>query len=226
MTNVLQKLQKTEARRKKGVPAMALAMALSAATLMSMQALASNSAIRTQDESFRVQYLKAQIAETVLPETCKSPYKESAKFIEFYQAALYVMAGKADVAETALVNLFAVKAMRQKMRDLFPTMPEESPLDRLIVAQLCQFERFEISRRSTVGQRVVILPTSPELHRHLSAISVRLFEDSRKLIVEALAAKARERRETIDLERHWDRVQRVEAQGQDKVKSLLNQSSF
>lgn len=177
-------------------------------------------------DNFEAVYFKNRISEMVLPETCESPYKESPRYIEFFRATIYVMATKEDYPKQGVTDLFAVQAMREKMRDLFPTMTEESPIDRLIMAQICEYDRFEKSRRSSPKQRVIVPPISQGLHQHFLAISGPLYEDSRKLMIEALAAKARQERNVVDLERQWDRVKQAQSQGENKVRNLLDKSSF
>jgi hypothetical protein len=170
----------------------------------------------------RGDFLQSRAQEVTLPESCKSPYRDAPNFIEFYTTSTFVLAARKGAQTAGLTELFAVTALREKMRDLFPSLGEESPMDRLIVAQLCHYEAIQIQKKSRPGSpRLVISPSDEELHEHLLAIAPRLYEDSRKLMIEALAIRARERKQNLNLERQWHQVERARRRGHEKIKDLF-----
>lgn len=195
-------------------------------TLCAALFLMATTAYAGADTDFQGQYLKSRVSEITMPESCGNPYRESPNFMQFFHSTLLVMAAEKDNSEKGMTDLFAVLALREKMRDMFPSMGEESPLDRLVIAQLCNFHSIELAKRSSKTFRFIIAPTSKDLHTHLIGIAPRLYQDSRKLMIEALAAKAREKNKLVDLERQWDRVQRVKALGEEKVKNLFDETAF
>ncbi|NCN42614.1 hypothetical protein GW916_15360 [bacterium] len=183
-------------------------------------------AFASDSSDFEGRYLRERVEEIVMPESCGSPYREAPDFIQFYHATLLVMAAGESNSQERLTDLFAVLSLRERMRNIFPNIGEESPIDRLIIAQLCNFEGIEKAKRSSPAFRFVIAPTSNELHGHLVQIAPRLYQDSRKLMVEALAAQAKERKKFVDLERQWGRIQKLKSLGEDKIKNLFDESSF
>jgi hypothetical protein len=121
-----------------------------------------------------------------------------------------------------IAELFAVLSLRDKMREIFPNLGEESPLDRLIIAQLCFFEKVQRVKYAKPGQApLVLLPIDAELHTHLTSIAPQLYQDSRKLMVDALAIRARERKQNIDLEHRWGEIQRARKKGEEKIEDLV-----
>ncbi len=183
-------------------------------------------ALASDGDDFEAQYLRERVSELVMPETCASPYREAPEFMQFFHATLLVMAAEKSYDAGPLSDLFAVMALREKMRNMFPNLGEESPLDRLVIAQLCNYEIIEKSKHSQPAVRIVIPPTNAELHSHLIQLAPRLYQDSRKLMVEALASMAKERKKLVDLERQWNRVQKMKALGEDKIRNLFDETSF
>jgi len=175
-----------------------------------------------QGDVFEGRYLESRISDITLPDSCKSPYRDAPNFIEFFNTTLYVMAARKGSGASGIAELFGVLSLREKMRELFPNLGEESPLDRLIVAQLCLFEKVQVEKRARPGQApLVILPTDSEVQTHLAAIAPRLYQDARTLMVEALAVRAREKKQNLNLTRQWDEIQEARAKGQEKNKELF-----
>lgn len=176
----------------------------------------------TTTETFESRYLQTRAQEITLPETCKSPYREAPNFLEFFNTSIYVIAAQQGAGTSGVADLFAVEGLREYLREIFPSMGEESPLDRLIVAQLCLFEKVQIEKRSRPGTtRIVISPMDKDLQEHLLAIAPRLYQDSRTLMIEALAFRAREKKQNLNLERQWGEVRKARKIGFDKIKDLV-----
>ena len=174
------------------------------------------------DGKFESRYLEVRLSEVTLPDSCKSPYRDSPSFIEFFNTTIYVMAAKKGSSSDGVVDLFGVWSLREKMREIFPNLGEESPLDRLIVAQLCLFEKVQFEKYSRPGQSpLVISPADGDLHTHLLSIAPRLYQDSRKLMVDALAVRAKEQKQNLSLSRQWDEILRAREKGEEKNRDLL-----
>ncbi|MBS1984502.1 MAG: hypothetical protein JST16_10050, partial [Bdellovibrionales bacterium] len=69
---------------------------------------------------------------TTFPDGCGNPYRDVNDFMEFYEATIEEMAAEKGSANASITDLFAISEMRAQMKDLFPNLSEESPLDRLI----------------------------------------------------------------------------------------------
>lgn len=185
--------------------------------------IASSAAYASSDgETFEGRYLESQLSDITLPDSCKSPYRDAPLFIEFFNTSLYVMAAKKGASGTGVADLFGVLSLREKMRELFPNMGEDNPLDRLIVAQLCLFEKVQVAKYSRPGQApLVIAPSDGDLHAHLVSIAARLYEDSRKLMIEALAVRAKEQKQNLNLSRQWGEILKAREKGDEKNRELL-----
>ncbi|MEO5666934.1 MAG: hypothetical protein ABIR96_02625, partial [Bdellovibrionota bacterium] len=146
-----------------------------------------------EDAAFESRYFESRINDITLPDSCKSPYRDSPNFIEFFNTTLYVMAARKGASSAGIGDLFGVLALREKMREVFPNLGEDSPLDRLIIAQVCLFDKIQNNKYARPGQApLVITPTDTELHTHLVSIAPRLYQDARKLMIEALGVRAKE----------------------------------
>jgi hypothetical protein len=179
-------------------------------------------AASSDSESFEGRYLQARAQEITLPETCKSPYREAPNFLEFFKTSIYVLAAQKGAGHAGVADLFAVESMREKMREIYPSSGEEGPMDRLIVAQLCLFEKVQTGRLARPGApRIVVAPHDKDLQEHLLAIAPRLYQDARTLMIEALAQRAKERKLDLNIERQWDEVRKARRMGTEKIKDLL-----
>jgi hypothetical protein len=173
-------------------------------------------------DKFESHYLNIRLEEVTLPDSCKSPYRDAPTFIEFFNTSITVMAAKKGANAAGVSDLFGVWNLREKMREVFPNLGEESPLDRLIVAQLCLFQKVQIEKYARPGQApLVITATDNDLQTHLSSIAPRLYQDARKLMVEALGVRAKERKQNLNLSRQWDEILKAREKGDEKNRDLL-----
>jgi hypothetical protein len=174
------------------------------------------------EENFESRYLESRMNEVTLPDSCKSPYRETANFMEFFNTTLYVMAARKGANAPGIAELFGVISLREKMNELFPNLGEESSLDRLVVAQVCLFDKVQNEKYARPGQPpLVIPPTDADLHAHLTSIASRLYQDSRKLMIEALAVRAKEKKQNLNLSRQWDEILKAREKGEEKNQELL-----
>ena len=142
--------------------------------------------------------------------------------MEFFNTTLYVMAARKGSSAPGIADLFGVISLREKMNELFPNLGEESSLDRLVVAQVCLFDKVQNEKYARPGQPpLVIPPTDAELHAHLTTIAGRLYQDARKLMIEALAVRAKEKKQNLNLSRQWDEILRAREKGEEKNQELL-----
>jgi hypothetical protein len=187
--------------------------------------LSASGSLASSENALTDLQLKMQI-ETVsrqsMPESCDSPYKDVSGFNVFFDSAIFVIASEKGADEKGVSDLFAVSELQKKMHELFPNVAEESPIDRLVVAQLCKFR--EIYKSKNTGQPdsyVVIGSDDPLLQRHLLKIGTQLFIDSREIMVTALAAHARTEANRARIHLTIDRVETARARGRNKLDGLF-----
>ena len=89
--------------------------------------------------------------EKALPEGCGNPYAEAVRFRDFYDNTLAFMAARRGANAKGIVDLYAVGAIRDEITALFPNYTEESPIDRLVMAQLCQFQKISAQVPMTIA---------------------------------------------------------------------------
>jgi hypothetical protein len=172
------------------------------------------------DETLKMQ--TSTMTRQTMPDSCDSPYKDVSGFEIFFDSALFVIASERGAQEKGVADLFAVSELQKKMKDLFPNLGEDRPIDRLIIAQLCQYrEIFKKNNRSVSDVGIVINSDDPILQKHLLSVASRLFIDARELMVSALAAHARSmaRRNQINLT--VERVEQARQLGRNKIEGLF-----
>jgi len=157
-----------------------------------------------------------------MPEGCGNPFQDTAAFREFYEASISYMAARLGPGAKGVVDLWAVNEMRSEMDLAFPNMAEESPLDRLIVAQICTFYKVRLGdpvNKSRFG--VKIESSDAQLHEHLSNVASRLYKDSRNLLIQALAERARHRQKENLIASRMSDVRRAREEGRKKIRDLF-----
>jgi hypothetical protein len=144
------------------------------------------------NKTVSLQYETAAGSEESFPDSCGKPYQDAGQFIEFYEATLSAMVVERGPRARGVVDLFAVSELRAEMKDLFPNMSEESPIDRLIIAQLCYYQKVRVSElKPGKAQPVNITSEDAVLHNHLADIAPKMFADAKKLMLEGVAAQSR-----------------------------------
>lgn len=171
------------------------------------------------DGTLRMQ--TATMTRQTMPDSCDSPYKDVSGFSVFFDSVIFVMASEKGPSETGVGDLFAVSELQKKMTEIFPNIGEESPIDRLVIAQLCQYRQIFKGKNNLNDASVSITSEDPQLQKHLQRIGSQLFIDARGLMVSALSAHARtqSRREQIKLT--VDRVDRARDLGRNKIEGLF-----
>lgn len=182
---------------------------------------------------FGAKPLRAQLAPGLemkfLPEGCGNPFVENAAFSDFFERAVESMASQGGAQSPGVVDLFAVLELRNAMASGQSDPSAESPIDRLLISQICQFQRIENAAAIGSGgagrQKAQLIPANdPKLHKHLSGIAQKLYRDSRELFVADLAEKARKRaRDQADKQKQ-DEIRRAKIQARSKVRELLEES--
>lgn len=129
---------------------------------------------------------------TVFPDGCNNPYKDMNDFTQFFESAIVEIVVDQGAAAKGVGDLFAVSEMRSDMREAFPNLSEENPVDRLIASQLCQFQKFNLQKSPPGKVRPdPITSGNRELHKHLLLVGPKLYKDSRKIVMESLAQQAK-----------------------------------
>ena len=134
-----------------------------------------------------------------------------------------MLVAKRGVSTKGAGDLFAVSELRVELNTLIPNPTGETALDRLIVSQLCQFADVERQSRGARGmtQSAKIDTSSDVLLDHLSNVGTRLYVDARKIVVAALADRARQRQKDNLLATKWSEIRRAREMGRQKIDDLF-----
>jgi hypothetical protein len=164
-----------------------------------------------------------ELAVETLPEGCGNPFADMPLFMNFFDNAIAHMVAKRGPTAKGVVDLFAVAEMRDRLTELAVNPQTESPIDRLILSQLCLYERVATQKHlSGKGPGGKIQASDDSLHDHLASIAPKLYKDTRTLVVEALAARAREREKENALASKWADIRRAHQLGADKIRDLFD----
>lgn len=157
----------------------------------------------------------------VMPEGCGQAYQEVDRFLDFYEASIADIVVKRGAKAKGVDDLFAVSELRKKMRTTFPNYTQESPIDRLIISQLCQFQKVR-STQIVPGalDKAVIRSSDKDLQEHFISIATRLFRDSSGLLHEELRKKALEKRNSRELASREAEVERARELGRRKIDDM------
>ncbi len=158
----------------------------------------------------------------VFPEGCGNPFLDTHQFIQFYNAAISSLVAERGVNAKAADELFAISEISSEMATLFPNFAEESPVDRLIITQLCQFQKVRMATvKPGETARAKIISKDEDLHKHLVSVAPRLYRDSRALIKASLADRAVERRRAQFIASKRDDILRAREEGRRKLRDLF-----
>ena len=164
------------------------------------------------------------IDQVKLPQGCGDLFVDYNAFVNFYDAAISVLAAKRGPTAKGVADLFAVSEIRSEMNSLFPNMSSESPIDQIIEAQICQYEKIWMNKEGAAGGfKKVERPSSSNeaLQDHLISIADKLYRDSRKVLVDSLAARARQKQKADFLASKWLDVLRAREAGRAKLGDVL-----
>lgn len=165
------------------------------------------------------------IGTEVLPEGCGNPFADAGSFINFYEAALASLAARMGADTSNVADLFAVNELRAELNTLIPNPSEESAIDRLIMAQLCRYQKIHtqtsLREGRTNARRLEILSTGERLHEHLLAIAPQMYRDARSYVVTVLAERARAKQSDEEMERRWSEVEKARRRARMKIRDLF-----
>lgn len=158
-----------------------------------------------------------------MPEGCETPFPDPGRFIAFFDASISAMAAKRGAEARGVVDLFAVSELRVEMISQFASLSDESPLDRLIIKQVCQYRKIRNSEfKIGQGKLPEIGSSDDGLHDHLAGVAAHLYADARKLMEGARGERMRERERERMLASKAGDVARARAMARDKVKDLMD----
>jgi hypothetical protein len=158
------------------------------------------------------------------PEGCGNPYVDIPAFSNFFESALQQIAASKGPEAKGVVDLFAVWELRNIVADRLSDPTVESPVDRLILSQLCQFQRVEMKSSITKSgpNKVDPIDSSHEnLHTHLLLVSSKLYAQTRELTVSFLAERAKRLNKEGLAARKAEDIRRARELGRKKVNDLL-----
>jgi hypothetical protein len=165
---------------------------------------------------------KAQVA--LLPEGCGNPFQDNSAFFAFFDQAIETAAAKRGPAVKGIADLFAVSELKRELDTLMVNPQEESPIDRLINSQLCLFQKVQTSAKMSGNSKTnpLTIPSDDEmLHDHLLALAPKLYRDCRKIMVEVLSERAKERQKQNILQNRWAEVRKARESGREKIQDLF-----
>lgn len=160
---------------------------------------------------------------TNFPDGCENPYRETNDFMEFYEAAIVEYVLDRGLQAKGVAEMFGISEMRVQMKDVFPNMSEESPLDRLVTTQLCQYQKVYLQKAQTPGQLRPAPIHSGEkgLHDHLAKIAPKIYRDARRIVAESMTQRAKLRDRAKRLASRRNDIRRARRMGADLVEDLF-----
>jgi len=157
------------------------------------------------------------------PKGCGNPYLDISEMLAFYDLTIETIAAQRGINAKGLSELFAVSEMKKGIDTLIVNPQEESPLDRLIVTQLCHYRSIlnkDLQNKDGSDEKIVT-STDSSLQEHLLSISQKLYKDSRILTTEMIAARAKEIQKNGQIEAKWADVKKARDNGRAKVRDLF-----
>jgi hypothetical protein len=160
----------------------------------------------------------------VFPDGCGNPYIDFPRFVTFFDGSISMMAAKRGHDAKGVSDLFAVLALREEMAYLFPNYTEESPIDRMIVAQLCQYQKIRALEMRPGSTPLLIAADDERLADHLALVSSKLYLDSRQLMKESLSDRAKRKKEENFLASKQGEIWKAREKGRDKASDLIEEA--
>jgi len=157
----------------------------------------------------------------VLPNGCGNPYADVPEFISFFESAIQLMAAKRGAEAKGVVDLFSVSEIRSEMRQLFPSLGEESPVDRLIISQLCNYQKIHLLSASMTSTKVE--SSLEKLHDHLAAIAGPMYKDSKKLMLAAVNEMEKNKQAEGLVAAKWSDIRKARQMGRKQVRDLFDE---
>lgn len=160
------------------------------------------------------------------PEGCGTAFQDVVRFMEFFESAASMLVVNRGPQARGAVDLFAVIGLRNRLLEINANYSSESPIDRLVIAQLCQFRKIRAQQQLTgqvKGQQ--ISAADEDLHAHLAAVAASLLKDAHMIVKSALVEKARLSNEERLLAQRKSQVLEAKRAGEQKAESLVNPGS-
>lgn len=158
-----------------------------------------------------------------IPDGCQNPFRESVKFVGFFDDAIATLAAERGANARGVKDLFAVQFLVGRMNlEAGLTGGEESPIDRLVTTQICHYEKVATQKSlGTPGQAKPISARDPGLHDHLVAIAPKLLSDAVALYrVEKRKVKnVNDQKDFMSSRRQ--QIRQAKESGEDKARSLI-----
>lgn len=163
----------------------------------------------------------ASIADVAVPfpNGCGNPFSDIPNFVQFFEASLAQIAAKRGAESKGVVDLFAVAALRSELDRSFPNPSRESPLDRMIYSQLCNFSKVVLLQ----GPEALNAVTSADdrLAEHLVKVSSRLLQDAKKVYRDAAAERAVAKQKQAAFEARAGEVRKAQELGRQRIQDIL-----
>ena len=158
------------------------------------------------------------------PEGCGSAFQDVARFADFFDSASAMLVAKRGAKARGAVDLFAVSALRERLLDISINYSSESPIDRLIIAQLCQFQKIRAQEQFKGGKILPINAGDEDLLNHMAAVAASLVIDSRAIVRGAMQQRAEQKRQEGVLAGKKSEITEAKLAGERKAKSLIGEN--
>ncbi len=158
-----------------------------------------------------------------MPEGCESAFQDTSRFLSFYESTIASMAARRGPGVDPVVNLFSVSELRAAFQAQFPNLQEESPMDRLLIRQLCTYKQIRNAEFKPGQARTLLQVSSSDagLHDHLAAISTKLLNDAKQLMLEGIARNAKLKDRAAFTASKLQDIRRARSLGREKVRDLV-----
>jgi hypothetical protein len=166
---------------------------------------------------------EGRLEQGLMPDGCNNPFREAIKFIDFFETTIVTMAAERGASARGVENLFAVDHLRDLINEEANRRGgEESAVDRLIVTQICHYERIATKKNAGGGAKALqIFATDPALHDHLVAISTKLMTDTVALYrAQQKALREAKSQESFIVSRQAE-IKKARSRGQSKARDLI-----
>lgn len=155
------------------------------------------------------------------PEGCNTAFQEVSRFVEFFEASASMLVAKRGPQSRGAIDLFTVLGLRDELAEMGVNYSVESPVDRLVIAQLCQYQKIRVQQRTLGGKMLVIEPGEEALMDHLAAVSGKLLADAKAIVLEFKQNQGQEKERNRFLASKRSEIEEARAAGRRKAQSLI-----
>jgi len=148
------------------------------------------------------------------PAGCSKALQDLSLFEAFFEQSLDQLSITKGPYNGQLIKLHAFNYLRKDLAERYRSMKTESPVDRLLLRQLCHFE--SIWNKSNNSPQNKILSNEKLLHKHLLSIASDLYVDTQQVYRNLLSKKEKLAAHKRFLRSKKDDIQLAKSLGKEK----------